>query len=177
MLCHVCAAAALVAGLATTPARADARAAMLPADRFLHASVGVVGGLGFAPRTNAGVTAMIGYRTDRYALDIEGRYDFAATAGASTSSLLSFAFIPCMLRGPFAVCAIAAAGARRSMFSSRFWTAVGARIAVDIPIVSTLTIGAHLDGVVPLFRPVLGDGWKPSPVGAALGLRIGMSFE
>lgn len=150
---------------------------MLPPDRFLHASVGAVGALGFAPRANPGFTAALGYRTDRYALDLEGRRDLQATANGATSSLFSISFVPCILRGPLGLCAIAGSGARYGESSWRFWMAVGGRVAVDLPIVSTLTVGMHLDGLVPLFRLTPGDGFKPSPIGGAVGLRIGMSFE
>ncbi|MBI2389450.1 MAG: hypothetical protein HYV09_07620 [Deltaproteobacteria bacterium] len=159
----------------------------------LRVALGGHGGFGVAPRTNVGVIAAIGFRTPRWSVDLEGRRDLPATAelgaGNATSSLFAASLVPCLMRGPLGVCAIASIGALQASGSdvanarsaTGLWAAFGVRLATEVPLLGPLAIGVHGDLLAPVVRTTLrldgDDVYTTSVLAAALGARLMLHFD
>lgn len=164
-----------------------------PPPRGVRVSLGAIGGAGFAPRTNLGVLAAVGWTTSRWAIDLEARRDLPATAdvatGTATSSLFAASIVPCLLRGPLGLCALASIGAiqatgggvRNGRTETGLWATLGVRIAAEVPLTRLIAIGVHVDAVAPLVRTELQldgkDVWTTPALAGAAGARLSLHFE
>jgi len=164
-----------------------------PPPHGVRASLGAIGGSGFAPSTNLGVVAAVGWMTPRWGIDLEFRRDFPATAevstGTATSSLLAASIVPCLIRGPLGLCALASIGAvqasggsvRTPRTASGLWLAAGVRVAVEVPLMRLVAIGLHADALAPLVRTALRldgeDVWTTPALAGLVGARLTLHFE
>jgi hypothetical protein len=153
---------------------------------------GIVGGVDSAPSHSFGVAAGMGIRSGDLSVGIEGRADLPASTalrvGEARTSLLVASLVPCMHFGKVAGCALAAAGALRAaghgLVDSRQITApyvaLGARLAVALPITTRLSLVMHGDLTTPLGRTHLEvDGaevWTTPRLAFVLGLGVAASF-
>ncbi len=157
--------------------------------------IGAVSSLGAAPSVAIGVEAFVGITAGSFRLELEGRADAPAsgdTAGgaAARTSLAIGTLSPCYVRGVLALCGLASLGAlsgegvgsstARSRLDTGLFAAIGARVAVEAPLGSTLFVRVHGDFLVPLTRTSLDVGglrvWTNPPFSGALGLSLGMRF-
>jgi len=185
---------------ASAPPLASAPAPALPPEpqpphphHGLRVSLGAFGGFGFAPQTNLGLVAAVGYRAPRWSLDLEGRRDLPTTAevgaGTATSSILGVTLVPCIVRGPMGLCALLAFGALQASggdvvtprSDTAFWAAAGVRLAADVPLWGPIAIGLHADALAPFVRTTLRlngeDVYSTSAVAGAIGARVAVHFD
>lgn len=151
-----------------------------------------VGGLGTAPSRTLGVAAGVGLRGGDLSLGLEGRADLPASTslrvGEASAALLVASLVPCVHLGKVATCALVAAGTLRAaghgLVESRTVTlpyaAVGARVALAIPLTGRLSLALHGDVTAPLTQSKLQvDGtavWTSPILSAALGLGVAANF-
>jgi hypothetical protein len=155
---------------------------------------GIVGGIGAAPSRTIGVAAGGGIRDGDLSFGIEGRADLPASASlrvgeaSASTSLLVASLVPCLHFRMVAACALATAGALRAaghhLVDSRQVTlpylALGARLAVEIPVTTRLSLGIHGDLTTPLTETELQvDGasvWTSPILSVALGIGVAATF-
>lgn len=162
--------------------------------RSLSTQVGaeLVGGLGAAPSRTLGVAAGVGIRGGDLSLGLEGRADLPASTslrvGEASTALLVASLVPCAHVSRVATCAMVTAGALRAaghgLVDSRTVTlpyaAVGARLALAIPLTARLALALHGDVTAPLTKSELEvDGtsvWTSPILSAAMGLGLAATF-
>lgn len=108
--------------------------------------------------------------------------------GEISGSLLLGSAVPCFHAGIARGCALVAAGALRASGESvrvprqatRFYSAIGARAAIEVPLGKGIAVGAHADLLGALTRVSfrLDDRvvWKTSPLSGAGGLDLVGTF-
>ncbi len=157
-----------------------------------RAEAGIVGGLGTAPSRTIGVAAGAAIRGGDLSLGIEGRADLPASTslrvGEASASLLVASLVPCAHFRMVATCALATAGALRAaghgLVDARKVTlpyvALGARLAVAIPLTTRLSVALHGDLTTPLTETQLQvDGatvWTSPILSLALGIGVAATF-
>jgi hypothetical protein len=162
--------------------------------RPLASQVGaaLVGGLGAAPSPTLGLAASVGMRGGNLSLGLEGRVDLPASTslrvGEASTALLVASLVPCAHVGRVATCALFSAGALRAaghgLVDSRTVTlpyaALGARVALAIPVTARWSLAMHGDVTAPLTTSKLAvDGatvWTSPMLSAALGLGVAATF-
>ena len=162
--------------------------------RSLSSQVGVevVGGLGAAPSPTLGVAASVGMRGGDLSLGLEGRADLPASTslrvGEASTALLVASLVPCVHVGRVATCALVTAGALRAaghgLVDSRTVTlpyaALGARVALEIPVTARWSLALHGDVTAPITTSkVEVDGttvWTSPILSVALGLGVAATF-
>jgi hypothetical protein len=162
--------------------------------RSLASQVGaeVVSGLGAAPSRTLGVAAGVGVRGGDLSLGLEGRADLPASTslrvGEASTALWVASLVPCAHVGRVATCALVTAGALRAaghgLVEARTVTlpyaAVGARVALAIPLTGRWSLALHGDVTTPLTKSKLQvDGtavWTSPILSAALGLGVAAIF-
>jgi hypothetical protein len=153
---------------------------------------GLVGTVGSAPSPSLGVAAGVGIRGGDFSLGIEGRADISASTslrvGEASTSLLVASLVPCLHFGKLAGCALATAGALRAaghgLIDSRQVTvpyvALGARLAIALPITKRLSLAMHGDMTTPIGKTHLevddSEVWTTPPLAFVLGLGVAASF-
>ncbi len=158
-----------------------------------HVGLGALGTLGTAPRAAFGVTLHGGVRRGALSIALEGRADLpaakrTASGGTVSSALLLGTLAPCFHRSMIVGCALVSAGAlagssegvtRPAQVTTPF-AALGARIGVEVPLVSELSARIHADLLGGLTRTTLElDGlpvWTTPPISGALGAGLAWSF-
>jgi hypothetical protein len=98
------------------------------------------------------------------------------------------ALVPCAFRGVLEGCALLAGGAVRAASHdlampqqvSAPFVALGARVGLELPLGSILSIGAHADVLAPVTEVVLRVNnqpvWTSPAISAAFGLTVGARF-
>jgi hypothetical protein len=160
--------------------------------------LGGLGAVGAAPAASAGGTAQASVRRGSFSLGLEGRGDIASTTtlifnneplGEMQTTLLMGSLVPCAFRGILEGCVLLSGGAIRASARglanpqqvSAPFLAVGARVGLEIPLGSVLSIGMHADVLAPITELVLhvdGDKevWTSPAISGALGLTVGARF-
>jgi hypothetical protein len=157
-----------------------------------RAEAGIVGGLGTAPSRTIGVAAGAAIRGGDLSLGLEGRADLPASTslrvGEASASLLVASLVPCAHFRMVATCALATAGALRAsghgLVDARKVTlpyvALGARLALAIPLTTRLSVALHGDLTTPLTETQLQvDGatvWTSPSLSLALGIGVAATF-
>ena len=158
-----------------------------------RAEVGVIGSIASEPSSSLGVVVGVGLRGGDLSLGIEGRADLPASAplrvGEASASLLVASLVPCVHFRKLAACALATAGALRAAGGGGLlaprqvtvpYVALGARLAVAIPVTTRLSLAVHGDLATPLTKTELDvDGsavWSTPALAFALGLGVAASF-
>jgi hypothetical protein len=152
----------------------------------------MVGGIGAAPSRTFGLAAGVGVRRGDLSLGLEGRADLPASTslrvGEASTALLVASLVPCAHVGRLATCALFSAGALRAaghgLVDSRTVTlpyaALGARVALAIPVTARWSLALHGDVTAPLTASKLAvDGatvWTSPILSAALGLGVAATF-
>lgn len=179
------------------PPRAD-----LPRPRpaTVHLVVGGGGAVAFgaAPGPTVGFQAFVGLRARAASIALEARADLPATAptpsgGEVDAGLVLATLAPCLHLGVAAVCALGSVGVLRgtardpsgsdaaSRRGSQLFVAVGARVAVEIPLHRLLALRLHADGLLPVTRTTVAVGeanvWTTPTFAGALGLGAVVTFR
>jgi hypothetical protein len=157
-----------------------------------RAAFGVVGGVGSAPVRNLGVFLRVGARRADLSIDVEGRADLPASVplrvGDVSTSLLVGSLVPCIHWHVMAGCGLVTGGALRAaghgLVDSRQVTdpyfALGARLAVEVPMMAKLYLVAHADASAPLITTELTVGgdelWTTPPISILAGLGLAGAF-
>ena len=157
-----------------------------------RAALGMVGGIGSAPVRNLGVTVSVGARRVDLSIDVEGRADLPASVplevGKVSTSLLVASLVPCIHWRVVAGCGLVTGGALRAaghgLVDSRQvsdpYVALGARVALEVPVSGKLNLIAHADASAPLITTELRVGgeelWTTPPVSFLVGLGVGLAF-
>jgi hypothetical protein len=157
-----------------------------------RAAVGLVGGIGSAPVRNLGVSVRVGARRVDLSIDVEGRADLPASVplevGKVSTSLLVASLLPCIHWRVVAGCGLVTGGALRAaghgLVDSRQvddpYVALGARVALEVPIGGKLNLTAHADASAPLITTELRVGgeelWTTPPLSFLVGLGVGVAF-
>jgi hypothetical protein len=186
---------------ATTPPPALDVARRAPPSRTpleARLSVGFVAALGAAPSAAPGFTLQVSLARPRWSVGFEMRGDLPASAAAAyggtvQSSLIFGALVPCLRHRVAALCAIAALGVERGGGAgyadprtvSGVWAALGGRIAVELPVASSVAVRVHADMLAALTRLELYVGvhdpgrriYRTPDVSGALGLALLVSFR
>jgi hypothetical protein len=155
----------------------------------VFATGGMIGAIGSAPSPSIGVVIGVGVARAWWSAAIEGRADLPASSdidngAAVRTSILAASLVPCARASSFSFCAVGTIGslsARAENVStprdgSAFYTALGGRAGVAIPIVHALDAYANAEIDVPLqpYRTAI-DGdvvYSLSPVSAAFGVGL-----
>jgi hypothetical protein len=155
----------------------------------VRGTLGVLGSVGTAPDLSVGATLGGGLRVAWWSLGAEGRFDaYASTeAGAGSgvrSSLRCGSLVPCAHLGPVLLCGLATAGevsgegqgVTEAREDASFFAALGARAALEVPVLSPIALRAHTDVQATLTEVHLELSgrrvWSTPPMSAALGLGI-----
>lgn len=152
-----------------TPPTPPVRAApSRPRTLRFRASLGAVLSLESAPATSFGFTAGAALRWTTFSIGVEGRVDLPAVAQASRgggveASLLLASVVPCAHLRALGLCALGAIGTLRgrgrdidmAQRESTLYAAMGARLALELPLVGPIGVRAHADLLVPLIRTTL----------------------
>jgi hypothetical protein len=128
--------------------------------------LGVHATLGQAPAIGYGGDLFIGGRTGRFSLALEGRVDplrmdvvNQPRRGAEIGAMFLLAsVVPCVHWGPVAACGVASTGVIRAKSSGvSHWaqdhaqySALGARLGLDLPVIGAWSLMLHADGQVPI---------------------------
>jgi len=159
--------------------------------------LGGLGAIGAAPAASVGGTVQASARRGSFSIGLEGRGDLATTTtldyngtqvGEMETSLLTGVLVPCAFRGVLEGCALVSAGEIRA--SARGldrpqqvtapFLAVGARVGLEVPLGSILSVGVHADLLVPVSETVLRVSgqpvWTSPAISGALGATIGARF-
>jgi hypothetical protein len=180
---------------APLPALPPAPAARAPIGFQIR--LGGLGAVGSSPAPTLGGTVQASVRRGSVSLGLEGRGDLASTTelyfngvrvGDMQTSLLMGSLVPCAFRSVFEGCALLSAGAIRAAARdldmpkhvSAPFLAVGARVGLQLPLGSTLSVGIHADLLAPLNELILRVSdkpvWTSPPIAGAFGLTIGARF-
>jgi hypothetical protein len=156
----------------------------------LSTSIGGVVAVGAAPRVAGGFVVQGRVRRRRLSLALEGRLDLPAAdevrGGEISSSLMLGSIVPCFHLGRFMGCGLLGVGALRGAGHSLTnaetvtlpYAALGARIGVELPLVSVVSVRVSADLLGTLSRISLresGTGvafWTSPPVSGAFGLAV-----
>jgi len=159
--------------------------------------LGGLGAVGSGPAPAVGGTVQASVRRGSLSLGLEGRGDLASTTelyldgvcvGDMQTSLLMGSLVPCAFRGVLEGCALLSAGAIRASARdldmpqqvSAPFLAVGARVGLQLPLGSIMSVGVHADLLAPLNQLILRVSGKPvwtsPPIAGAFGLTIGARF-
>jgi len=165
-----------------------------PPPLTIATAVGVHVALGATPGTiGVGPDLQIGVRRSSASLALAGRLDPTIGSegdadGRVDASLVAAGLVPCFHHGPLAACALGYAGVLRGTGSnvsvprhaSTFYAALGARLALAIPLGGIFALDVHLDGLGTLTHTTLEiDGvpvWTTPPLSAVLGSGLLASF-
>jgi hypothetical protein len=168
------------------------RAPAPPAVR-LHVSAGPLVSVGASPVVNLGLAVGAAARWKTFSLGGEGRIDLPVTTrtvpgGEISASVLLGSAVPCFHFGVARACALVAAGVLRGSGesvttpkqSTNFYSALGARAGIELPLGAHLAIGAHADLLATLTRITLRlddrDAWKTPPASGAGGIDLAGTF-
>lgn len=158
-----------------------------------------VGSVAAAPTPAIGFKALAGFgfgpagQRVRWSLDGEARFDLESGAtdasNGTRTSLAIGALAPCRHFGSISICLVLDVGALRGQVSetipgaheqSSFYSALGARVGLEIPIGAGLALAAQADLVGVLTPTTLRAGdqdlWTTPPLDAALSLGVIGSF-
>jgi hypothetical protein len=159
--------------------------------------LGGLGSLGSAPAAAVGGTVQVSLRRRSFSLGLEGRGDVAQTTeldfngtriGDMDTSSLMGALVPCASRGVLEGCALLAAGQVRASARGLAmpqqvtapFMAIGARVGLEIPLGSILSVGAHADVLAPVTETILRVSgqpvWTSPAISGAFGLTVGARF-
>jgi hypothetical protein len=159
--------------------------------------LGGLGAVGSGPAPAVGGTVQASVRRGSLSLGLEGRGDLASTTelyfngvrvGDMQTSLLMGSLVPCAFRGVLEGCALLSAGAIRASARdldmpqqvSAPFLAVGARVGLQLPLGSIMSVGVHADLLAPLNELILRVSdkpvWTSPPIAGAFGLTIGARF-
>jgi hypothetical protein len=157
----------------------------------IHLRVGLaaLGAVGSEPAPNGAASALVGLRVGMWSLDLEGRGDLAATreisgGGAIHASILSASLVPCaafrLLRGclvgSLGVLHGSSDGINASSQADSLWSAIGARVAAEIPLGSFFQLRpfAEIDALLTRTRLNVDDQpvWTTPPLAASLGVGV-----
>jgi hypothetical protein len=146
------------------------------------------GNIGFAPSASLGVALTAGARFGHWRIGVEGRADLPASSAplrdgtVVSASLLLVSLVPCYARSIARLCLVATLGSMRaetvdagpvSRDSSLFGLA-GARGGVEVPLGRTVSLTAHVEGLVPLRRLTIrargNEAWTAPLAASSLGL-------
>jgi len=150
---------------------------------------GVLGVIGTEPEPTLGFDVFGGAGTKRWTVDVEGRLDlprdFEKNGLVARLSLLAATLAPCVHLGVAALCALGTGGALQGSVSqgafsqsrSSAWFALGARAALELPLVADLGLRVHTDVQAALTRTnvdanvggVATTLWESPPVAATVG--------
>ena len=163
-----------------------------PVPVVLQAAVGAQGAFGIAPASALGGAVQVAARRGSLSIGIEGRADLPAAAalrtGSVTTSLLEASLVPCGHHGVFAACLLVSGGVMRAsgrgLVDAQPATlphaALGARLALEIPLGSAIFVDLHGDAVAPLMQSVLrvsGETvWTSPSLSIACGGGLGARF-
>jgi hypothetical protein len=168
-----------------------------PVPIVFQVRLGALGAVGSTPGAAVGGNVQVSVRRGSFSLGLEARGDLASTTtlyfngaqvGAFDTSVLMGSLVPCATRGLFEGCALLAAGVIRASARdlqmpqqvSAPYLAVGARVGMEIPLGSILSIGLHGDVLAPVTETVLrvsGQAvWNSPSISGALGLTVGARF-
>jgi len=163
-----------------------------PVPLVLQVAVGAHAAYGVAPAPALGGAVQVAARRGSLSLGIEGRADLPAQAalrtGSVSTSLLQASLMPCGHRGIFAACLMISGGIMRAsgrgLVDAQPTTlpqaALGARLAIEVPLGSALFLDLHGDLVAPLVQSVLrvsGETvWTSPSLSAAGGGGLGARF-
>jgi hypothetical protein len=166
--------------------------AAAPVPVVLQVAVGAQAAYGAAPASALGGAVQVAARRGSLSLGIEGRVDLPAAAalrtGSVATSLLEASLMPCGHRGVFAACLLISGGIMRAsgrgLVGAQPTTlpqaALGARLALEVPLGSALFIDLHGDVVAPLVQSVLrvsGETvWTSPSLSVAGGGGLGARF-
>jgi hypothetical protein len=159
--------------------------------------LGGLGTVGSAPAAAVGGTVQASARRGSFSLGLEGRGDVAQTTqvnyngaqvGDFQTSTLMGSLVPCAVRRVLEGCALLSAGVVRASAHgiqmpqqvSAPYVAVGARVGLELPLGSILSIGAHADLLAPINEVVLRVSgqpvWTSPAISGAFGLTVGARF-
>ena len=138
------------------------------------------------------MTVRVGARRADLSIDVEGRADLPASVplevGKVSTSLLVASLVPCIHWRFVAGCGLVTGGALRAaghgLVDSRQvvdpYVALGARVALEVPVGGKLNLTAHADASAPLITTELRVGgeelWTTPPVSFLVGLGLGVAF-
>lgn len=162
----------------------------------VRAGAGLQVDLGAVPTIGSlGVVAQAELRYRAFALTLEGRIDPSLGSrsadsgrGAVQATLLLGLLAPCARWRALGLCALLGLGALQGRGvdlqvenrATTFYAAAGARMAVEVPLLRSLALDLHLDGLAPLTRTSLQvDGievWATPPLAGALGAVLQVLF-
>jgi len=160
----------------------------------LSASVGGGLALGAAPAVTGGLGLQVSLRRGWWSLGAAGRFDLPARqevpGGSVSGSLLAGKLLGCLHFRFGSGCALLAAGALRAaghdlaeaQRSSLPYVGAGARLAVELPLVSVLSLRLHADLLVALTRITLKETgtdrvlWTLPPASGLFGLAAVVRF-
>jgi hypothetical protein len=150
----------------------------------LRTGAGSLGSVGVAPAPALGFYAFAGAQLERWSVDAEGRADLPASSTDARTSLVLGTVAPCLREGLLLFCATASfgvlhgegLGAGEPRRASTFYSAVGPRMAVELPVAPFLRFHARVDGAVPLtpttLRQAGAEIWTTPTVGGSVGLGV-----
>jgi hypothetical protein len=150
----------------------------------LRAGAGTLGSIGVAPAPSVGLYAFLGLQLERWGVDAEGRLDLPSSSDGARTSLVLGTLAPCRVQGPLHFCLTASFGALNGeglgagepRSARTFYSTVGPRVGLELPITPAWRIHARVDATIPLTPTTLRQGgaelWTTPIVGAALGIGV-----
>jgi hypothetical protein len=147
--------------------------------------LGAGAAFGDTPTVVPAIFAGFELRFARLSLGLEARGDFAGhetvPAGSFSTWLLLGELVPCYHLGLFGACGLIAAGARNSKGDAQHssttpYFALGARAAVDLPLLKWFLVRPELDLLIPTTSVTLDvadlPAWNSPPVAAVAGIAL-----
>jgi hypothetical protein len=159
--------------------------------------MGGLGTVGSAPGPAVGGTVQVSAHRGSFSIGLEGRGDLPQTTelilggmrvGDMQTSLVMGSLVPCASRRMLEGCALLSGGAIRASARdlvnpqqvNAMFLAVGARVALELPLGSSVSAGVHVDVLAPITELVLRVSgravWTSPPISGALGLTLGAHF-